>query len=371
MTAKYDGSRLVFRHGVAYIKLTIPDDGVTKVDINFTANCIGDTPTYNASTGALSSVSNSNKNVTSIVGSFSKGETYYFPAVPRSGYSPTTTVITLTGGETYTTTHFSGKSLVVGEVYDLGCPSKGAPRFTASNVNIDASDEDGTIDFTVENLVDGGVVTRSQISSTISNLSLGAVSFNTSTGVGSIPFTCDANTDPSSKTAVVRLTYTYNTDVTVTKDVTITQAASGAVPVSYTWDFSTSDWQTPLSAMGASGTDITADWDITVNGLNFKAPKARWNTTYIQVTSAGSTSSHRFEFTAPVAGTVTVFFSNTGGNNDGRKVKVTDTSGTTEGTVGADNTTKTSDTFDVAAGTVDIYPSTKALRVYEIRFSNE
>ena len=41
-----------------------------------------------------------------------------------------------------------------------------------------------------------------------------------------IPFTCTTNATAAPRTAAVTLTYTYNTDQTVTKNVTVTQAAN-------------------------------------------------------------------------------------------------------------------------------------------------
>ncbi|MCR4848243.1 MAG: T9SS type A sorting domain-containing protein, partial [Bacteroidales bacterium] len=60
-------------------------------------------------------------------------------------------------------------------------------------------------------------------SGTIANLALGTITS------GTVPFTCDANTDGTARSATVTLTYTYNSTETVTKDVTITQAAAPVI----------------------------------------------------------------------------------------------------------------------------------------------
>ena len=381
MTAKYDGSRLVFRHGVAYIKLTIPDDDVTKVDINFTNNCLADTPTYNLSSGALSSVGNSSKNVTSSTGTFTKGVTYYFPAIPRAGNDPGETVITLTGGATYRTNHFSGVSLVVGEVYDLGTPSKG-PAIVADNVDIDADDTGGTINFTVANLVDGGVVTKEVLAgATISNLNLGAVSFNTGTGAGSISFTCDENDDASNaKTATVRVTYTYNTDQTATKDITITQRKKGSVSFTYTWDF------TGLATAETMLTGVAGNYDyeysneegdgetIVYTARNDNKDKIGYSSSksFIQPNGASNGSNYRyFTYSAPAAGVLRIQACSNG--SSAKNLTVTLAGATVTPTSGGSSSSSTPSlhVYSIsAAGTVKIYAD-GTVRYYSIVYSNE
>lgn len=378
MTAKYDGSRLVFRHGVAYIKLTIPDNGVTKVDINFTDNCLADTPTYNSETGALSSVGNSAKNVTSVEGTFTKGATYYFAAIPRAGYAPSTTIITLTGGDTYSTTHFTA-ALEVGKVYNLGMPQKN-PAVTASDVNIESDATAGTIVFTVKNVKGGSVTSEVLAGATIANLSLGAVSFNTSTGEGSVSFTCDANTDTeNAKTATVRLTYTYDTDKTATKDVTITQKKKGAVAINYSWVFSSSAFSaanaaatTVLSSTASASSNTSITWDYIGTDLTFIANKSTYNGTYIQTGGSGSESSRCFSFVAPAAGTLTLSISSNGSSSRNITVMLAGEAVTATSGGSVNTTTATSHVYNLAAGgNVVIYSSDGQLRFYSIAYSNE
>ena len=68
-------------------------------------------------------------------------------------------------------------------------------------------------------------------------------------GASSVAFTCSANTGLQ-RTATVRLTYTYNTTETVTKDVTITQALA---PQTYTLASSLTSGKTYVIASGTSG----------------------------------------------------------------------------------------------------------------------
>ena len=90
------------------------------------------------------------------------------------------------------------------------------PTITAANVEIAFDATSGFIEYSINNAVTGGELTAS---TTADWLSLGTV--NTT-----IPFTCTANATAAPRTAAVTLTYTYNTDQTITKNVTVTQAAN-------------------------------------------------------------------------------------------------------------------------------------------------
>lgn len=89
------------------------------------------------------------------------------------------------------------------------------PIINAEDVNITCDATNGSIAYTISNPVAGGVLTADIIAGDW--LTLGGVTT-------SVPFTCTANTTDADRTATVRLTYTYNTSETVTKDVTITQS---------------------------------------------------------------------------------------------------------------------------------------------------
>lgn len=97
------------------------------------------------------------------------------------------------------------------------------PSISADNVNIAYSAEGGSIAYTLDNGVDGGSISAAVTEGDWLTLGQGTAS--------PISFTCSANSENTQRTATVRITYTYNTDKTVTKDVTVTQAAA---PVIYT-----------------------------------------------------------------------------------------------------------------------------------------
>lgn len=104
-----------------------------------------------------------------------------------------------------------------------------APSITASNVNIDYDATEGDIAYTINNGVDGGVLSASVTEGNW--LTLNDTSFESP-----IAFSCEAN-DGAERTATVTLTYSYGDNETVTKDVTVTQAAYVPTVPGYEIDF--------------------------------------------------------------------------------------------------------------------------------------
>lgn len=114
------------------------------------------------------------------------------------------------------------------------------PSISANNVNIAYDATEGSIAYTLNNSVEGGVVTASTEAEW---LTLGTVG-------ETIPFTCTANTETTERTATVTLTYTYGDNETITKDVTVTQTAA---PVVYT----------TIPAIFAAATSTATDVNVT------------------------------------------------------------------------------------------------------------
>jgi len=258
MTATADANgNLSFRHGVAYLGVQIPDDNITALKITFGKNAAQKRPVYSTTDGSITT-NNSGTAELKAEGTFVKGSYYYLCAIPNTANKMTSVTITYTHNgveKSRTSTSMADDKLEIGKLYDFGSPSIPVlpPVINASNVNIEATDEGGTITYSVDNAVTGGVLTAAiQDAGTISNLALGTPSS------GSLTFTCDANTEATAKTATVRLTYTYNSPAeTVTKDVVIKQAPSGGslAPEEHTYIFclnsSGGDAQTADGAPGA------------------------------------------------------------------------------------------------------------------------
>lgn len=148
--------------------------------------------------------------------------------------------------------------------------------------------------------------------------------------------------------------------------------SAAAKEVTLTWDFSASEWQEVFAPLGEPATNYEG-WDFTVNGLRYLSTgSSRWNTTYIQTGGGGNTGNRVFIFTAPAAGTLKVWSSNTGGSEDlTRLVKVqVGESGEPQSNPGGSPSTDapTESTFEVGAGQVYVYPSS-GLRFYKLEFT--
>ena len=100
-------------------------------------------------------------------------------------------------------------------VVSLEHPS--TPYITADDVEITYDTDADEIEYTINNPVDGGVLTAATESDW---LTLGEVED------ASVPFTCPVNEIAAARTSTVTLTYTYGDNQTVTKDVTVTQAGN-------------------------------------------------------------------------------------------------------------------------------------------------
>lgn len=157
------------------------------------------------------------------------------------------------------------------------------PYITAANVDIDYDATGGNIEFTVNNEVTGGVISASTSDSWIT---LGSET------TSPITFTCDANTEGTARTAEVTLTYTYNTTETVSKEVTITQAAA---PVVYS----------TIPALFEAATTTEVDVNVTFNNWVISAVK---NSNAYLTDNAGNgliiyASGHGFQVNDVLSGT--------------------------------------------------------------------
>ena len=101
----------------------------------------------------------------------------------------------------------------------LGLPSTN-PSITAENVSLAYDAEEGTINYTINNPVEGGSIVASTEAEWL------MVDDEAQTDAeGSIYFYCGANSNFYAHSATVTLTYTYgDSKATVTKDITVTQA---------------------------------------------------------------------------------------------------------------------------------------------------
>ncbi|MBR3387318.1 MAG: DUF4957 domain-containing protein [Bacteroidales bacterium] len=142
------------------------------------------------------------------------------------------------------------------------------------------------------------------------------------------------------------------------------------VEVTLTWDFSASDWQDALGALGAAGADIT-NIDLTVEGLSFHSgSKSKYGATYIQFGGKSGNMDRYFKFTAPEQGTLKITSSNTGGSEAmDRTVAVTVGDDTQAQPGGFSSNTPGELEFSIPAGEVVITAPVNGLRFYKIEFT--
>ncbi|MBO7641048.1 MAG: DUF4957 domain-containing protein [Bacteroidales bacterium] len=156
-------------------------------------------------------------------------------------------------------------------------------------------------------------------------------------------------------------------------EFTYTTISGGSTPVEYDWNFEDSDWQAEFAKVGASNTDITG-WNLTYNGLTIvSSAKSKYNTTFFQWGGGGSDADRYMTFTAPEQGTLKVWASNTGNNEDLSRlvaVKVGDDEQTQPGGY-ASGSGAVEIEFSIKAGEVKIYPSGNGLRFYHIYYTNQ
>ena len=151
------------------------------------------------------------------------GATIYYTT---NGTNPTTSSTVYTGAisinESMTIKAIAVKDGMANSAVAEATYTISIPAITASNVNITCDATSGDIAYTMENTVEGGVLTASVPVG--SWLTPGAVS------ASAVAFTCTENSENTNRTTTVTLTYTYDTNKTVTKEVTVTQAAN-EVPI--------------------------------------------------------------------------------------------------------------------------------------------
>ena len=123
----------------------------------------------------------------------------------------------LTADTELTFTAVGGKRFVIWGVTSEEEGSSSDPSITANNVEIDYNVTSGAIAYTINNPVAGGSISAATTADWLTPGTAGNVS---------IPFTCSANQAMAVRTALVTLTYTYNNNQTVTKNVLVSQAGN-------------------------------------------------------------------------------------------------------------------------------------------------
>ena len=149
---------------------------------------------------------------------------------------------------------------------------------------------------------------------------------------------------------------------------------------SYTWNFSTQEWQAALAdqASGAcaetNGNTYVDSWSVSLNGLTYASgsKNGKWSRNgYIQPNGGGSLSERVFSFTAPAAGVLKVTVSGTGKDgNPGRSVTVNTNGSESSQEGGVSSNSPTVLSFEVKEGAVKVYPTGGGLRFYKFVYTS-
>ncbi|MBO4670776.1 MAG: hypothetical protein J5640_02910 [Bacteroidales bacterium] len=251
MTAVADaasGNVLSFRHGAAYLKITMAMDDIKAIHVEVSGGArLGGRPIYTMSTGATFQV-NGAKNFMDFTcsGGFKNGSTYYLPVLTKQsncGDLKLTFTRTDDTAASITTKSLTSVSLASGKIYDLGSPTVSfEPEILVDDMLIEADKAilgQAMIPFKIVNPIPGYIVgsRRDAGADWLMLHSNDYVDMGTS---GNLYFyTTDANTGTEPRSATITFTYynaSDNTQIAATATMTLTQAAPGAA-ASHTYTF--------------------------------------------------------------------------------------------------------------------------------------
>ncbi len=251
-----DGN-FAFRHGAAYFKLQIAEEGIESIHFEVSGSArLGGRPIYTMSTGATFQVNGAKPYMDfSCSGGFKKGSTYYLPVLTKqSDCGSLTLTFNAAGAKTATavTSSLNKVKLTSGKIYDLGCPAIDfSPVIVADDVALEASATSGSIAYEITNATSDGVLSAS-LKEACDWLSVGTVSDD------AVSLTATAN-ESYARSAVVVLTYTYDRALTVSKEITVSQAAGASAGESHTHVFYYDSSSTAVNLTdGQAGSYFTA-----------------------------------------------------------------------------------------------------------------
>ena len=334
MTASYSAGKLSFTHGVAYIKVQVPDtDGVTAIQVTFGANATGTRPIYNLN-GSYSSVEGGTTAV-KVSGSFTGNSAYYLLAPARNSNPGNITVKMWKGSvsASKTTSSLTSKRLQNGQIYDLGCPPISFdPVINAtapSKLAYDATS--GSFTFTITNPDGVSVPTVEWTSGAwIHNVDSPedkpTVSGPDGEGKYTVSFNCDANDDALAveRTGSITVSYSGAED----KVITIKQGvAGGSVTVNTYWYYFDSENSNSVvnTSSKFTATNDTIDFSSTGScGANSFTCESISCTRGVKLNSSGYVQFTTSEDVTPV---VTFYYAcKASGDNSGARIKITPTS---------------------------------------------
>ena len=162
-------------------------------------------------------------NITKITLATATNFTIYVGATANTETQTVTSGSTITGNYTYFKVKCgssTGTTATITIEYSTGGGSTSS--IIASNVNLVYDATSGEIEYTLNNPVENGTLSVSENVDWISNVVLNETE-------SKVNFTTTANEETTAREGVITITYTYGDNETVTKDVTVTQAAAPVI----------------------------------------------------------------------------------------------------------------------------------------------
>ncbi|MBR3074398.1 MAG: hypothetical protein IKH11_01400 [Bacteroidales bacterium] len=302
-----DGN-IAFHFGTAFFKIKISEAGIKSILFESSGSArFSGRPSWSTSNFSTVDVQSAKNFVTLTANpALEKDAVYYVPVqTKQSNVKTLTLTFTTTDGyvATASTTSLNSVTLQNGIVYDLNCPPVDfTPVILSSDVSIGADATSGSIAYEISNSRADGVLTAA-LKEASDWLTVGDVSED------DVALTATANTGYA-RNATVTLTYTYDGNKTVTKDVIVNQGAGSDAGETHTHIFYVdsskksqilTDNATGSYFTTAGGTaDLGGDYNIsnwTINGItSTKGWKMNSNGEISFTTSSTLISSVRFWF---------------------------------------------------------------------------
>ena len=191
------------------------------------------------------------------------------------------------------------------------------------------------------------------------------------------PVTTEVTADMLAGITEAAVVYIYTLANCNTYAVGYDPVPAAPAKVDKVWDFSAPEWVDAMTGSGIAANTNDSNWNLEVDGLKVVSGggSIKWNnsgeTYYWQPGGKSDGTTRYFEFTADMAGKLTVYASNTGSSEDlTRMVTVKVGDGEPESLPGGYSSSNGAVPvdFNVTAGTVKIDPTGNGLRFYKIEF---
>lgn len=364
--------QLVFKYGVGFIKLKIPFDNVTAVSISGSQSWTCKRPVYKAD-GTFDKANSGTSEVTA-TGAFVNGSSYYLLAPARGSSFGTLTVKYTIAETTEEFTASVSKSIVNGEIFDLGTPwVDRTPVLDVLKTTVNNVPAEGGSNLAIENAYSLRYCNDSDVSVTTD----GSVITAASISGGTITYSANANSDADAKVGYIYLKLGENPEQTITVNQLGTESV--VTKERHEWDFSslTDEQMKAITGLEADAKATAGQvWNFGDGLTMVTNASSKWNNQtiggvdYKWVATGGKYSSNQkyFSFTTESTGVVSVLYAS-GKENNARALTI-NVNGTettdTQNVSGSSDDLKTVTFSTSDKGTIMLYSKDENVRVFSI-----